>query len=224
MMLRATLAAIIGCVALAEIYRRVNVWFSSGAFWLAPMAVNLALACVLLATLGRGRVLATEWGFQEIKRYAIVRRWWWAPAAAVLLGTVALALLSRAWGGEERTLVLSPEQWLFVTLIPLVEEVVFRRGIGDFLRRYGGVLWGSYLSALVFSAIHASPDLPHLVALSVGLPLGPFLLGASCEALVVVTGRLLPAILFHMACNASVLVFASLDARWLDWLSPLYLK
>jgi membrane protease YdiL (CAAX protease family) len=83
-------------------------------------------------------------------------------------------------------------------------------------------LWAGWFAALTFAFVHGDPTVAHLIAGRIGLPLGPFLLGLCCEALVEATGRLAPAIAFHGACNATVAIFALADGRWLDWLGFLY--
>ena len=107
--------------------------------------------------------------------------------------------------------------------MPLVEELVFRAGIGAVYRRLSPPIWAAWFAALVFALVHANPTWSNLRHGQVGLALGAFFLGLCCEYLMIKTGRILPCIAFHSACNATVMIFGILDKRWLDWLAPLYL-
>ena len=90
--------------------------------------------------------------------------------------------------------------------VPVVEEWVFRKGVGSWLRQYSGsVFWGSYLSILLFSFLHVSPTLAHLLEGKIGFPLGPLLLGCVCELLYFSTGKVGPCIVFHAICNGVVI-------------------
>lgn len=137
-----------------------------------------------------------------------------------LLGIVGACLLSRLvvrGAPEITTPAWDYRLFLTVVWIPLIEECIFRGGVGRWLQSKLGLFTGMYLSALIFAAMHSSPPQNWMP------PLGPFLLAFACEGIVRITGRLTPAILLHACCNASPLVFACLDTRWLDWLSALYL-
>jgi membrane protease YdiL (CAAX protease family) len=113
-------------------------------------------------------------------------------------------------------------QLAFILWIPFVEELVFRAGIGAALQKYAPGIWGMWFSALIFAWVHTSPSLSGLLAGQMGLPLGPFFLGIICEYLRVAGGSLVPAIIFHMVCNSTVVAFTLVDPRWMDWLSWLY--
>jgi membrane protease YdiL (CAAX protease family) len=143
------------------------------------------------------------------------------PAAVVLGGSLIGGLLSRTWIAGAPP--LDPRwDWdlvAFVLWIPVVEEFVFRFGIGGWARQKLGDFWGSYGSALVFAMAHGSGAWDQLT-----MPMGPLLLGLCCEWLYVTSGRLTAAMALHAACNASGWIFATLDERWLDWLQALYLK
>ena len=134
-----------------------------------------------------------------------------------------LAAVTRLAGGAPppTTGLAVPLAWIL--WIPPAEELVFRAGVGRLFRRLaGGSPWAAWFSALTFALVHAGPTLARLLAGQVGAPLGPFLLGLACEALLAASGRLLPAVALHAACNATAAVFAAGDARWLDWLGFLY--
>ncbi len=205
MLLAATLAL---AVTLAEIYAAVAP-LTGGVGWAAAFAVHAAFAGVALS-------------FREkraLMRPAAPR--FFLPALAIVAGTLALVAAGHLFGGATSRGV-GREQLVWVLFVPWVEELVFRAGIGDAFRRLGGPLWGSWFSAIVFALVHGQPTLANMMALKVGLPLGPFLLALCGEALYVKSGKLLPAVAFHAACNATVVLFAYGDARWLDWLGLLY--
>ena len=109
-----------------------------------------------------------------------------------------------------------------VVWIPIVEELVFRVGVGGVMRRAGGPLLGGYFSALFFGFMHSLPSMERVLAGNVGIAFGPFLLGIICEYLYVKRGRVLPIVLFHAACNATVFIFGVVDERWLEWLAVFY--
>ena len=126
---------------------------------------------------------------------------------AYLPGGVVL-LVSLGWRQEAlwAPITLSNLQLAALLWIPVVEECVFRKGVGSWLRQQSGsVFWGSYLSVLLFSFLHVSPTVRHLMEGKMGFPLGPLLLGAVCEFLYVSTGKLGPGIFFHAICNGIVM-------------------
>jgi membrane protease YdiL (CAAX protease family) len=136
--------------------------------------------------------------------------------------------MSRALAGDAAVAAARPEPvplapLAWILWIPPIEELVFRRGVGRLFRRLApGLIWPAWFSSLTFALVHAEPTLAHLLAGRVGLPLGPFLLGLGCEAALAASGRLLPAVLLHAACNGTATIFALIDPRWLDWLGFLY--
>ena len=102
---------------------------------------------------------------------------------------------------------------LSVVLVPIAEEILFRVGLWGWL---GPVSNGAriYLTSVSFAALHSASN---------SWPIGPFLLGVLSQVILLRGGGLLTAILLHMACNATVVIFLALDPRWLDWLSVFYL-
>lgn len=211
-------------VCLAEVYDRLGVLV--GETWLAAAILHSGLGLVVLAFYHRHDALgelvsaSTVWqGAPDLLRRAPRRAY--LPAAAVLLGAMLLVLVSRQIGRPTaRAGIATNVAW--IVWIPIVEELVFRAGLGAAFRRWLGRLWGSWFAAALFALVHAAPTFEHLIAGRVGLPIGPFLLGLGCELLFVATGRLGPAVALHAACNATVVVFALGDDRWLDWLGFLY--
>lgn len=149
-----------------------------------------------------------------------LRSWayWAGPLLLVLLaGICGLSRLLLPADLPRGNVPLEPYLFATVLWIPLVEECIFRGGVGRWLRHRLGDGWGPYVSALFFATLHSAPPQNWIP------PLGPFLLAIACELIVRITGRLTPAILLHACCNASPLLFALLDSRWLNWLGALYL-
>jgi membrane protease YdiL (CAAX protease family) len=193
-------------VVLAEVYALVA-RLAGCEGWVAALGVHAVIALVIL--IRRPRLLQPP-----AARFFV-------PAAVIVLGCAALAAFGRVLGGATARPV-GNEQIVWILAVPWAEELVFRAGLGDVCRRFGGPVWGSWFSAIAFALVHAQPTVANLLAFKVGLPLGPFLLALCCEALYVRSAKLLPGVAFHAACNASVVLFAYGDARWLDWLALLY--
>jgi membrane protease YdiL (CAAX protease family) len=143
------------------------------------------------------------------------------PAVLIIAGSLGGAWLTRTFihGAPPLDGTLDLRLLGFVIWIPIVEEVVFRYGIGGWARQRLGNFWGAYASALVFAMAHGSGAWDQL-----SMPLGPLILGLCCEWLYMVSGRITAAMAFHAACNASGWIFAAIDERWLEWLQALYLK
>ncbi len=110
----------------------------------------------------------------------------------------SLLALSLALWGCYSTFPAYLTPLLLCTVLPLVEEIVFRGGLSSFLRRLqGSSFWASYASALVFAFAH-SIFLPRG---DLTLVVGPFLLGCCCELLRAWRGALWPGILLHGVLN-----------------------
>jgi len=208
-------------VVLAEIYRAFS-FHDDVPRWLPALTVNAALAIVVLLAARlwipgmRKPVAAVRWFAESKIRIAM-------PALAILIGSLALvALASVLPGSPDRETPLSWNLAVFVLLVPIVEEIVFRQGLGTFFRKIGGVWWGSYFSAFTFAFVHSSPTLDRIAGGSIGLALGPLLLGLACEAVYLVGGRLWGAVALHAACNFTVVIFLMGDGRILHWLDFLY--
>jgi membrane protease YdiL (CAAX protease family) len=202
---------LVTAVALAELYAPFRPLF--GPTWLAPAVVHTVLAALVLSMTYRQGMLKL---FLEKPPL-----WAWAPALGILVGVGLLVAGSRLMGGATTSNVAVP--WAWILWVPIVEEIVFRVGIGEAFRRISGsAFYGSWFSALTFGLVHADPTLSHVLQGQLGLPLGPFLLGLLCEALFAQSRRILPAVALHAVCNATALLFARGDARWLEWLGFLY--
>ena len=176
--------------------------------WLSAAVFNSFISVCLLAKYYRQLVFRVSWYF-------------YLPSALVLLGCVlALLISSPAPVREEGVIPL--KQYLFIIWIPLIEEVVFRFGLGRWFRFTIGNLWGGYCAAVCFSYVHSFPTLAKVAAGDIGIVLSPLLLGFAGEYLLVKSKSILPGIALHMACNATVLLFLVFDQRWFTWLKIFY--
>lgn len=210
-MLILIISSLLLALGLGELYK----WwqgFLGVSGWLAILCLHAMLTLVLLTCFG---------GLRRQLKIGMVGLLGFAPATFVLVGALILAFVF-PHPGEARGL-----SWAYLiaacTLIPFVEEVVFRGGISALLDRVQPSGWSGYFSAMVFSLAHASPSLDNWLSLKVGLPLGPFLLGLVCEYLARRTKSLLPSIAFHCACNSTVIIFNQWSPGWFDRLSAFYL-
>jgi membrane protease YdiL (CAAX protease family) len=199
---------------MAESYNGLSDWLSPP--WFAAATIHSLIASFV----------AAYWWLHDRKVFTPGTWQSYLPATFVLGASAAVALLSRVLGGVTINAVSDSNThptWAAVIWVPLVEELVFRAGIGAVYRRLSQPIWAAWFAALVFALVHANPTWSNLIHGQVGLALGAFLLGLCCEYLMIKTGRILPCIAFHSACNATVMIFGILDKRWLDWLAPLYL-
>ena len=203
----ALLLTIVIPIILAYLYNTIPVQT-----WLAAALVNSILSLLLLIAYRR-KISALFFTWHDYRFYF--------PTLAVLVFCV-LAIFGASFYDKPWRGTVAAHQYLWVLWIPIVEEIVFRLGIGNCLRRWAGNLWGSYCSALCFALAHTLPTWDRLSAGEVGVPVGPLLLGAICEFIFVRSKSLVPCIIFHAACNASVPLFTYFDQRWFMWLSLLF--
>ena len=194
-------------LALAYLYNVIPVQT-----WLAAALANSVLSLSLLIVYRR-KISAWFFTRHDYRFYF--------PALAVLIFCV-LAILASSFYTKPLRGTVDAHQYLWLLWIPIVEEIVFRLGIGTWLRCWAGNLWGSYCSALCFALAHTLPTWERLSAGEVGIPVGPLLLGVICEFLFVRSKSLMPGIVFHAVCNASVPLFTYFDQRWFAWLSLLF--
>lgn len=145
--------------------------------------------------------------------------WTFGPALAVLAATGILIGLSRVFSPPSSS-PDAPLSWAAVGLIlwvPLVEELVFRFGLSNYLRTKAGHWLGLYATSMTFALAHGEANGALLI------PLGPFLLALLCDLIYWRCRFIGGAIAFHAACNATAYLFLAFDPRWLDWLNLLYL-
>ncbi|MBC7659601.1 MAG: CPBP family intramembrane metalloprotease [Chitinophagaceae bacterium] len=143
----------------------------------------------------------------------------WSLGLWVILGSSLLIYFSTYISKETHDHGYTLYDFLALCLwIPVVEEIVFRRFLSQWIGLRVQGLWAIYVSGLAFALAHTSPPLHPWP------PLGPFLLGCACTWVYRATGRTLAPIILHAACNASAVMFAVYAPSWLDHLSLLYQK
>lgn len=213
-------------LCLGSIYRYFSTWLQPA--WLSVCLINTILALFIFIRPQKQPGELPSWlqrfsGFGP-KRYLI-------PSAVIIIGATALSLTSYIIGGtpEGETTgptftTLSYQSLAAVLWVPVVEEIVFRRGFGQAFRSWAGEGWGLYFSAVFFAVAHAQPTFHFVLNEGIGLALGPLMLGLCVEILYTVSGyRLWPCILLHASCNLTPVIFYTLDPRWMEWLSMLYI-
>jgi membrane protease YdiL (CAAX protease family) len=216
-------ATIFVAVLFSEVYRFVQGLLSSPS-WVAAAVVNTILAVIIIWQWHKLRLLYKE----GIPQSAVMERlqnqpFWYAYIPTfVVLAFVCISGLSTSFSSEATKQPIASHQWYWFLLIPVIEEIVFRAGVGTIFRKMGGFLWGSYFSVILFSLVHSGPTLERVAAFKFGIILGPLILGFFCEILFVMYGRLGPVIALHMVCNGSVIMYSLTDARWLQWLKLVY--
>lgn len=181
--------------------------------------VNSILCAIILVFLWwRGALKANRLRYPEMGGLIV-----WMPAVLVVAFALLVTLGSSVMSQSAPSRELSYSPLVTVIWIPFVEEVVFRAGVGPIFRRTLSGLGGLYLSALFFAFAHSLPTIEKIAEGNVGVPIGALMLGFVCELIYVNTGRLMPAVAFHGACNLCGVLYALLDPRWLEWLDFLFL-
>jgi membrane protease YdiL (CAAX protease family) len=188
--------------------------------WLAAAAFHSVVAAGVILVYAKQRSLSQSLSLVSLS--SLPTRFLFAPSVLIGIALFFALVISALLGGTVSTHFEWSTQLAFIFWIPVIEELVFRGGIGSSLQKFAPGIWGMWFSAVIFAWVHTSPSLSGLLAGHMGLPLGPFFLGLICEYLRVAGGSLVPAIVFHMVCNSTVVVFSLFDARWMDWLSWLY--
>ncbi|MEZ4742383.1 MAG: CPBP family intramembrane glutamic endopeptidase [Bdellovibrionota bacterium] len=221
--------AIIIPVLLAELYTFTayyikNPWFSAAVI---NSVLSLLFVIYLLVFSSKAvdyrqkplRIFQCQSAFNQLIRKPYIA---YSPAILVLVFILIGSFLTAQWGDAKR-LDFGLRNYAWVFWVPIIEEIVFRCCIGNFFRKNAGIFWGSYFSVLVFALAHSMPTVSNILSLKIGVPLGPLFLALFCEIIYVGSGKLGPAITLHAVCNASVIIYSIIDARWLEWLGFLYL-
>ncbi|MEI8025252.1 MAG: CPBP family intramembrane glutamic endopeptidase [Pseudomonadota bacterium] len=194
----ATFKSFVFVILMAQIYSHIG---GSGNPIVVPFLVNSLLAlCVLLHFSSYG------FPFSLLPK----RRTWLFVPLFFLLGALVLGLLS-----SEKVQIPDLRAFILpVMLVPIVEEIIFRMGLWSFFGRIppGAKL---YLTAASFACLHTNGS---------QIPLGPFLLGLVSQWMLLQGAGLVTVILLHMASNATIVIFLTLDPRWLDWLRIFYIN
>lgn len=152
--------------------------------------------------------------------------WIWIPHIGICLFIVILITISSFFGEPQASVPYPHSIFAVILWVPLVEEIVFRCGIGRLFRHAWTGWVGLYISALFFALAHSMPTLERVLSEFPGafsIPAPPFLLGLACEVIYKYSGRLYPAILLHSICNGSGVIFSQVDPRILSWFSWFYI-
>ncbi len=198
---------------------------------LSPAWVPIALIHTLFALCLITVVQPVAWkSWLQEGRWKSV--WAWGPGLGLIAVTATSSVITGHFLPAATPLPLLASTpgnsfWLWVgscIWVPLIEELIFRRGVGRLLKQRAGFWLGIYLASLIFALAHTGfPSGGSWTEMSAP-PLGPFLLSLACELLYWRSQSLLGPLLLHAACNATPLIFLLLDPRWLDWLQVLYMR
>ena len=184
--------------------------------WIGVLAANILLSIVLV------KMSAFIRGGLRLRGGPLMP---WLAAPLVLGGALFLGVITRS-DGLKYSLAASSDLIYAIstlTIIPLVEEIVFRGAISPLLGRFVGGSWAVWFSAIVFSMAHTIPTWGRVVGFKIGLPLGPFLLAIACDFIIRRWGRSWPAVFFHGACNGTVYVFNYVNPSWIRHFGALYM-
>lgn len=211
-------------IAFGEVYLSIQDMVSTPS-WLTIACVNTVLALTVIIKLNffSKDTQANKPSDFTVWRWKFPITYSYIPSLFIVISVLGLSITSSFIGNPTRALP-SYNLVYFALWIPIIEEIVFRIGVGGYFRRLGGALFGGYCSALLFAFVHDIPTVEKALQLQFNIPIGPFLLGVICEYIYHKTKRALPIITFHSACNLAGPLFGMIDERWLDWLSFLFLK
>ncbi len=139
----------------------------------------------------------------------------WSLGPIVLLGTILVLHFSEQ--GESQVLYSALDIFAICLLVPLAEELIFRRTLFDDLSQRFAPVWAYYLSALIFALAHSDP-------MNLSVPLGPLFLGILAAWAYHETGKLSASVLIHSAGNGAAILVALYAPTWLEKLEWLYQK
>lgn len=202
--LKSVVLTIIGVFVLGRIYR----FSSTGALFQneSVFLINVVIALSVLVYFASHRFPFPFWP-TNIKVLSL-------PLTIIAM-TLALSFWSTPDSPTFQQFSINLSQyWVMVFLVPIVEEIIFRLGLWE-------VLWSRstltkvYLTSMSFALLHYE---------GTAWPVGPFILGVISQVMLLRGGGLVGSILFHTACNATVVIFLTIDSRWLNWLKLFYLK
>ena len=188
-------------------------------FWLGVVVSNILIA-LTVCIFNWNRVFAAL-SLRRLRFIGIV------PGLFLLTGAFSLALITRLFSSElmpNEQFSLSYAVILNITIIPVIEELIFRFYLTSVLRKFVSSLLAGYLGVIVFAAAHSLPVLSLKQLVLISAPVGPILLGGICELLFQRYKSLVYPIFFHACANLTFVVFNTIDARWLEWLRVLYLN
>lgn len=187
-------------------------WFGPLSPWQAAALIHLVIAAYLIGT----RQLC--WRVSRLR---------WEPGLYLALFLIVVSLgavwWSAGWDGLRLAFRWDSQDYLLLALVPVVEELVFRFGIGRLFKQRLGPLLGGYLSVLFFAWAHVLAANQTWLDWQFGLPIGPLLLGLSCEFFWQTSRKIVVPIVVHMAANMTALIFTYGDPSWLSILSSFYI-
>lgn len=149
------------------------------------------------------------------------------PGLFILLGSGVIALFTRIFFQDLTPRFFSAfslAALLSLTLVPVMEEVMFRFFLTRVIGSYSSPILAAYLSMIVFAAAHSLPVFQLSDIALISVPLGPLMMGGICEWLFFRYKNLVYPIFFHASANSTVFIFSLIDKRWLEWLKLLYLN
>ena len=209
---------VVYCIAIAVALRYFYNLASAGdEYWKGAAIVNCILA-VFVLFIHRKLIFKTNKAknkWQNLFDYSPL---------IFLVGCLLLSLFGDIRGRAGFT-TLANENWIWIFFIPVVEELTFRVGFGEYFRKKLGLRWGTYFSILLFCLAHTigtyfySP-----LKWFTAIPLGVFLLGLCCELLWIGRQKVATIILFHMVANFSIVLFKWANVPFMSWLTLLYSK
>jgi membrane protease YdiL (CAAX protease family) len=214
-MIKAILIAIVASLCVGEFYS-----FSQRKLpfepWMDLLLVNICLAALGLLIYSRLRKHLFQIGHVG---------WTFVPSAVVLGGAWTLATI---YPSARLEIQPSQAQVLFwvatVSIIPCVEEVLFRGVVASWLDKFLGQNFASlYASSLIFCFVHAMPTVQKVFSFNIAISLGTFLVGLVCHWLYRRSNSLLAPILFHASCNGTVIIFSLKSPKWFQTLNFLFL-
>ena len=152
------------------------------------------------------------------RKYPLI---YYTPSFLIVVATVVLSGMSISLAGMTQRLQFDVF-FTVVFLVPVVEELSYRVGIGSVLKFQLGRVLGGYFSVLVFTYMHSIPSLESLMQGHIHFFLGPFLLGIFCDLLYGWSKSIMPSIFFHSACNASAFLFQLVESKIIEFFNVLY--
>jgi membrane protease YdiL (CAAX protease family) len=211
---------ILSCtVAVAQLYQSAIDALPSWPSWTAILVVNIGFTIVL------GMLFGNRMMPYLSKRCLKPSEFY--PAFFVVVATFVLVtatFLLEPAELQSQSPQMGDQAFLLasITVIPVVEEILFRGFLLKFVSQKFTEWMSIYIVAVVFGFMHSLPTLQRVMSFEIGVPLGAFLLGLITGYMVRKGKNLWPAIAFHCACNATVLLFGYFAPVWMQRLSLLY--
>ncbi len=139
----------------------------------------------------------------------------WIIGPVILMGTILILQYSEQ--GESEVLYSTLDIFAICLLVPVAEELIFRRTLFDDLSQRLAPAWAYYISAFIFALAHSDP-------MHLSVPLGPLFLGIIAAWAYHETGKLSAAVLIHSAGNGAAILVSLYAPTWLEKMTWLYQK